>query len=105
MGPSFLDFLCQLQLFLEKRCFDIKCIFFPKSISEFSNEEFQDICEGFSIKQIQKDKVHILISLRADQGSMDRDMERSEKIISAIKQNGFITFFSQNRSHSQFSHM
>lgn len=64
---------------------------FPKSISEFSNEEFQDICEGFSIKQIQKDKVHVLISLRADQGSMDRDMERSEKIITAIKQNGFIT--------------
>lgn len=64
---------------------------FPKSISEFSNEEFQDICEGFSKKEIQKDKVHILISLRADQGSMDRDMERSEKLILSIKQNGFIT--------------
>ena len=42
-------------------------------------------------KEIQRDRIHILISLRSDQGSMDRDMERSEKIISAIKQNGFIT--------------
>lgn len=64
---------------------------FPKSISEFSNEEFQDICESFRKKEIQRDRIHILISLRSDQGSMDRDMERSEKIISAIKQNGFIT--------------
>lgn len=64
---------------------------FPKSISEFSNEEFQDICESFRKKEIQRGRIHILISLRSDQGSMDRDMERSEKIISAIKQNGFIT--------------
>ena len=52
---------------------------------------FQDICESFRKKEIQRDRIHILISLRSDQGSMDRDMERSEKIISAIKQNGFIT--------------
>lgn len=64
---------------------------FPKSISEFSNEEFQEICEGFKNKEVLKDKVHILISLRTDQGSMDRDMERSEKLIAAMKQNGFTT--------------
>ena len=64
---------------------------FPKSISEFSNNEFQDICEGFREKEIEKNKIHILISLRADHRSMDRDMERSEKIILAMKQNGFIT--------------
>ncbi len=64
---------------------------FPKSISEFSNEEFQEICEGFSKKQIQKDKVHVLISLRSDPGSMERDMERSKKIVLAMKQNGFVT--------------
>ena len=64
---------------------------FPKSISEFSNEEFKNICEGFRQKDIQRDRIYILISLRSDQGSMERDMERSEKIISAMKENGFIT--------------
>lgn len=64
---------------------------FPKSISEFSSEEFQIICEGFKEKEIEKDKIHILLSLRADEGSMDRDMERSEKLIFAMQQNGFST--------------
>lgn len=64
---------------------------FPKSISEFSTNEFEDICEGFSEKEIEKDKVHILITLRSDERSMDRDMDRSEKIILAMKQNGFVT--------------
>lgn len=64
---------------------------FPKSISEFSANEFEDICEGFGGKEIVKDKVHILISLRSDERSMDRDMDRSEKIVSAMRQNGFTT--------------
>lgn len=64
---------------------------FPKSISEFLENEFQSICESFSKKKIEKDRIHILITLRSDSGSMDRDMERSERIIKAIEQNGFIT--------------
>lgn len=64
---------------------------FPKSISEFSTNQFEDICEVFSEKEIEKDKVHILISLRSDERSMDRDMDRSEKLILAMKQNGFVT--------------
>lgn len=32
---------------------------FPKSISEFSNEEFQDICESFRKKEIQRDRIHM----------------------------------------------
>lgn len=64
---------------------------FPKSISEFLNEEFEAICGAFREKEIIKNKIHILISLRSDERSMDRDMERSEKIISAMKQNGYIT--------------
>lgn len=78
-------------IFKKARALTSNVYIFPKSISEFSNEEFQAVCEGFSKKEIQKDKVHILVSLRSDQGSMDRDMERSEKIITAMKQNGFIT--------------
>lgn len=62
---------------------------FPKSISEFSSEEFQIICDGFKEKEIDKDKIHILLSLRANEGSMDRDVERSEKLILAMQQNGF----------------
>lgn len=65
--------------------------FFPKSISEFSDKDFEDICEGFRRKEIVKDRVHILVSLRADQGSMDRDMERSKKLKLALKKNGFTT--------------
>lgn len=42
-------------------------------------------------KRIMKDKVHILISLRSDPGSMNRDTERSKEIISAMHRNGFIT--------------
>ena len=64
---------------------------FPKSISEFSNQEFQEICDGFSQKKILKDRVHVLISLRSDQASMKRDVERSRKIVSALEQNGFVT--------------
>jgi hypothetical protein len=64
---------------------------FPKSISEFSNEDFEKICDGFKTKEIVKDRIYILISIRSDEGSMDRDMGRSEKIISAMHENGFHT--------------
>jgi len=64
---------------------------FPKSISEFSDKDFEKICEGFRTKEIVNDKIYILISIRSDEGSMDRDMGRSEKIISAIRENGFHT--------------
>lgn len=64
---------------------------FPKSISEFSSEEFEIICEGFREKEIEKNRIYILISLRADGGSMDIDMERSEKLIMAMQKNGFNT--------------
>lgn len=64
---------------------------FPKSISEFTINEFEDICEGFRRNKIEKDRVHILITLRLDDTSMSRDMGRSEKIILAMKQNGFTT--------------
>ena len=30
---------------------------FPKSISEFSNDEFENICEGFESLKIKKDKI------------------------------------------------
>ena len=73
---------------------------FPKSISEFTIDEFKDICEGFKNSKFENDKVHILISLRLDERSMDRDMDRSEQIISAMKENGFTTKDTSRRYYS-----
>lgn len=64
---------------------------FPKSISEFSNEEFKQICEVFEKDNFVKDRVHFLISIRSDEWSRDRDMERSKSIKSAMIRNGFKT--------------
>ena len=78
-------------VFKKARTLESNVYIFPKSISEFSNEDFEIICKCFSKKEIQNDRIHVLVSLRSDQGSMDRDMERSAKIISALKKNGFVT--------------
>lgn len=63
--------------------------FFPKSISEFSNDEIDTICDSFAHKIIEKDKFYLCISLRSDPGSMDRDMSKTKSIIEALKENGF----------------
>lgn len=65
--------------------------FFPKSISEFTENDFQVICKCFSDKPIEKNNVHIMISLRSDEWSMDRDMHRSEKLVDAMQKNGYVT--------------
>ena len=66
-------------------------IFSLNLLVNFQMKNFKIFVRVLEKKEIQRDRIHILISLRSDQGSMDRDMERSEKIISAMKQNGFIT--------------
>lgn len=64
---------------------------FPKSISEFSSEEFNSLCNCFAEKKIIKDIFFVLISLRSDEFSMDRDMDRSRILIEAICQNEYNT--------------
>lgn len=64
---------------------------FPKSISEFTNEDFENICTSLSTKDFFHNKIYVLISIRADEGSMDRDMNRSKQIIKAFCKNGFTT--------------
>lgn len=59
---------------------------FPKSISEFSDEEFRNICNEFRTKKFAKQKVHILVSLRPN---FD-DKIRSEELISSMQQNDFL---------------
>lgn len=65
--------------------------FFPKSISEFSDEEMDILTNCLESKPILNDKFFVCISIREDQGSMDRDMQKTKRIIDAIEKNGFIT--------------
>lgn len=62
---------------------------FPKSISEFSDADFDRICDNFKTKPITKDIFHVFICLRSDSGSMTYDTERSKKIMAAVTANGF----------------
>lgn len=50
---------------------------FPKSISEFSYDEFEIICRNFETKNITNDKIYLLISIRSDTYSMDCDLNRT----------------------------
>lgn len=65
--------------------------FFPKSISEFSDSELNAMSNSFSSKNIQKDRFFVCISLREDQGSMYRDIQKTKRLIEAIRKNGFCT--------------
>lgn len=52
--------------------------FFPKSISEFSDSELNVMANSLLSKKIQKDRFFVCISLREDQGSMDRDIQKTK---------------------------
>ena len=71
--------------------------FFPKSISEFSESELNAMTNSFSLKKIQKSKFFICISLREEQGSMDRDIQKTKCLIEAISKNGFYTKWPYDR--------
>jgi len=65
--------------------------FYPKSISEFYDSELNVMANSFSSKKIQKDRFFVCISLREDQGSMARDIQKTKCLIEAIGKNGFKT--------------
>ncbi len=69
---------------------------FPKSISEFSSDEFAKICEGFENLKIKKNKIHIFISARAEDENLNADIKRSVKLSRAIKNNGFASLSKEN---------
>lgn len=83
--------------------FDI--YFFPKSISEFTYDELNIMARNLEEKPILKDKIILCFSLRADDGSRERDMGRTQKIIDALRKNGFerirpdygYTYFTENK--------
>lgn len=71
--------------------FSADIIVFPKSISEFSLDSIDRICACIKDKGILKDNISMLVSLRADQGSQERDMEKVKRLYNAIIAAGFTT--------------
>lgn len=71
--------------------------FFPKSISEFTDSELNAMANNFLEKKIQRNRFFVCISLREDQGSMGRDMQKTKIIIEAIGRNGFKTKWPYNQ--------
>lgn len=75
-------------------------IVFPKSIAEFSDGDFARICRAFSGARFQfteksgvvrdHPKVHFLVSLRKEDDVSLIDLGRSEQLIRAMEQNGFV---------------
>lgn len=64
---------------------------FPKSICEFPNEAFDDLCRTFQTTPITRDRIHLMVSIRADDGSRARDIQRIEQLQQAVIGNGFTT--------------
>lgn len=79
--------------------------FFPKSISEFDAKEMNVMVNNLQNKPILRDKLIFCFSIRANEGSRERDMEKTEQIIGALKRNGFhlinptygYTFYRENK--------
>ena len=86
-----LDFVVQdaLEYIRQRDTLTSNVFMFPKSISEFDEETFQQFCEEFAGKHFQQDTVHILISLRV--GYMNADLNRSRQLAQAMERHGFQT--------------
>jgi hypothetical protein len=63
--------------------------FFPKSISEFSFDEIDLMCEAFQTKLIKQDKIYILVSIRSNDFNMQDDISKVAKFIKALKKANF----------------
>lgn len=71
--------------------------FFPKSISEFSENQINILANSFSLNNIHKNKFFVCISLRDAEGSTNRDVQKTKCIIEAIGKNGFKTTWPYNQ--------
>lgn len=82
-------------------------IIFPKSISEFTDDEFNSICDALRGAEFDpaNDKIHFLISFRKDpkkyKGPSQSDLVRCEMIKNAMEDNVFE--FSDEINHSEDS--
>lgn len=64
---------------------------FPKSISELSTTAVSEICDTFYDKTFCQDTVSFLFSLRTDDGSLARDIAKTELFYNAMIKCGFQT--------------
>ena len=62
---------------------------FPKSISELDSESIDKMCNAIQNQQIKKDTFYLLASLRDDEFSLERDIEKTNKLFNAFINNGF----------------
>ena len=60
---------------------------FPHSVSDFTQDDFDSMCNAFATKHILKERIHILFSLRADKKSNEMDDKRCRRIIEAVESN------------------
>lgn len=74
---------------IKKFKFDI--YMFPKSISEFSKEDFNHICDSIETKEIEKNRIHLLVSLRSTNYLLSLDCERTKKLANSLLKQGFKT--------------
>ncbi|NJD02948.1 MAG: hypothetical protein FIA99_10235 [Ruminiclostridium sp.] len=80
-----------VKLFQKTKTFPHNVFMFPKSIAEFTISDFSEMCDSLKEKTIEKDQLHVIISLRSNDLGMEADMERTKLIISALKRQGFTT--------------
>jgi len=77
--------------FKNKSRLDSDIYFFPKSISEFSDEAFAGLCAVFKSVPVLKDKFCLLVSIRPVKVWEGTDVGRVTRLVNAIRSNGFFT--------------
>lgn len=70
---------------------------FPKSISEFSEQNVHELAKCFTKRNISKNVVHFIFSLRFDSGSKERDINKTKIFYDKLIECGFHT----NDTHSR----
>ena len=73
----------------QKQQLDSHIYFFPKSISEFTEPDFSQLCNLFAAKPFTFPQVHMMISIRAQTETEEIDSKRAERLRQAVCRNGF----------------
>lgn len=90
-----------VSVFQKSRVFSSDVYIFPKSISEFSEDEVVLLASCFRRNNIVKDRIHFLFSLRTDADSLERDKYKTGLFYDQMLSNGFHTHTNRN-SHLGF---
>jgi len=74
-----------------KPVWDDDVFIFPKSISEFSDCEFQELCDIFGAANYTKKHFYVMANVRADEYNRKQDVARVTELANAITDAGFFT--------------